>query len=230
MSLLEAKSKVHQFLAAPYPPDLEEFPTAVTEEIMGIEVLSSDLQSEADWDLDDFTEGLDLGSRASIHEDYGRLCEGCSVVGESVPSSVADLLSLGIHCMAKMNPVSILQVLFGALESTLSDSSLRVWELQLQLVSKNSEFEAAASELESTERHLRLAENVVRLRWEQVPSEGCQHLEVEEANVAAKLARLAAGSNVQWHTALQSVLQWEAAQLARRLGKLGDEVARLRQE
>lgn len=61
-------------------------------------------------------EGPYLGSTASIRSNYGQFLEACSVVNESVPSSVDDLLSLAICGVETMVSAFILEVQIGALE------------------------------------------------------------------------------------------------------------------
>lgn len=65
------------FLAAWYPADTEEYLGATPEEVTSINMFTRDLEVESDWDLADLTDGPGLGSRASIHCDYGRLREAC---------------------------------------------------------------------------------------------------------------------------------------------------------
>lgn len=93
MLLSEAKSQVRQILEAWYPADLEESLVGTPEEGASSDVLASDVKGESDWDLADLTRRLDLGSRAKIRGDYGCVHEKCSVVTESVSSSVVGLLS-----------------------------------------------------------------------------------------------------------------------------------------
>lgn len=96
MSLSAAKLKVRQFLAGRYPADLGEHLAMYSREVVKIDVLAGDLDGEVHWDLADLTGDPDLSSRASIRFDCSRLREACSVVSESVPSSVADMLQLTI--------------------------------------------------------------------------------------------------------------------------------------
>lgn len=91
--------------------------------------------------LADLTRGPELSSRTSIRGAYGRLCEACSVVDKSVPSWVADLLSLAICGVEVVSRASILEVRIGALKSTLSSNSTRIGELEPQLEPKRSNFE-----------------------------------------------------------------------------------------
>lgn len=74
-----------QFLAARYPADLEKAPAVALQEVTSVDVLAGDLEDEADWDFANLTAGPDLGSRASIHGNYGRHREGWFVVSESLP-------------------------------------------------------------------------------------------------------------------------------------------------
>lgn len=72
-------------------------------------MLTSDLECKAGWDLVDLTGGSDLGSRDRILGDYGYLGEGCSPVSESLPSSVAYLLSLTTPGLKANRGASILE-------------------------------------------------------------------------------------------------------------------------
>lgn len=85
ISLSEAKLQVRKFSAARYPADFEESAGASPEELSSIDVLAGYLQSEAAWDLDDFATP-ELDSPVTVHGNYGRLYEACSIVNESVPS------------------------------------------------------------------------------------------------------------------------------------------------
>lgn len=69
---------------------------------MSIVVLVGNLECESDWDLADLMGGPVLSSQTSIPGDYGHLLEACSVVDESVPQSMADLLSLAIRGVEAM--------------------------------------------------------------------------------------------------------------------------------
>lgn len=93
------------------------------------------------------------------------------MVNRSVPSSVVDILSLVTRSVETMSRATILEVLVGSLEPTLSSGNTRIWELESPLAWKNSEFDAAAAELESTEPHLRFAEDGVSLMLDQVQSQ-----------------------------------------------------------
>lgn len=55
--------------------------------------------------------------------------ESCSVVSESVLSSVASLLLVAIRGVEAMSKASILKVGFGALKLTISSNNARVVEL-----------------------------------------------------------------------------------------------------
>lgn len=61
--------------------------------------------------------------RASIHGGYGRLLEVGSVVTESVPSWVVDLLSLAIYVLEEKSRAFILKLSVGGLESRLLSSN-----------------------------------------------------------------------------------------------------------
>lgn len=136
MSLSEAKSQVRQFLKTKNSGDLEESLIAALDEVASIEGHSSDLYSEADCNLAYFTGDPDLGSRPIICVYYGRLQDACSVVSKSVPSSVADLLSTAICVVEAIIRKSILRVLVGALETTLSSNSTKLGDFSRSLRQK----------------------------------------------------------------------------------------------
>lgn len=83
-----------------------------------IDVFAADLYSEADWDLADLRGGPDLGTQARIRSHYACLGKMWLVVGESVPLSAVDLLSLAIRRVEAMSRESILKVRVSVLEST----------------------------------------------------------------------------------------------------------------
>lgn len=70
------------------------------------------------------------------------------MISESVPSSVADLLSLAIHSLEVMIRTSIPKGYVSALESILSCNMTRIGQLESQLASKSSESHAVAEELD----------------------------------------------------------------------------------
>lgn len=72
-----------------------------------------------------------------------------------------DLLKLMVRVLNVMSRVSTMKVHVNTLELTLSCCNARVWELESQISSKNSEFDAAATELELMERRLCLAQDVI---------------------------------------------------------------------
>lgn len=78
--------------------------------------------------------------------------------------AVADLLSLAIRIAEAMSRESILEVRIDALELTESSNNIPIAELQSPLSSKNSELDAAATKLESIERSLRFAGDVVNTK------------------------------------------------------------------
>lgn len=121
--LSEAKLQVRKPLSFRYPADFEESEAKAPEKMASIDVLAGDLEGEGDWDLAYLTGGPDLSSRAAICEDYERLREACFLVNNSIPSSMSDLLSLGIRSVEVMRRASILEVLFGALNSTFSSNN-----------------------------------------------------------------------------------------------------------
>lgn len=65
------------------------------------------------------------------------------VVNASVPSLVADLLSLAIRGVEAMRRASIVEVRVSGLDSTLLSTSTRIGELEPGLPSKTSEVNAA---------------------------------------------------------------------------------------
>lgn len=67
------------------------------------------------------------------------------MVRKSVPSSVADLLSLAIPCVETMCRASTLEVLIGALLSTLSSNNAPIRTLKSPLSLKTSEIDGAAA-------------------------------------------------------------------------------------
>lgn len=92
LSLPESKTQVRQFLAVLDPFDLEAPPAVAPQELPSIDLLAGDLEGEAGCDLSNVMGGLYFGSLATVCGDCGRLFGACSVVNESVPSSVADIL------------------------------------------------------------------------------------------------------------------------------------------
>lgn len=54
------------------------------------------LNDEADLQLTDLTAGSDLGSRFCIRGNYSCVCDPCSVLSDSVPSSAEDFLSFPV--------------------------------------------------------------------------------------------------------------------------------------
>lgn len=168
----EAKWRKFEFLETKYPADLEEYLPAAPEELASINVLAGDLHHEADWDLAHVTGSPDLGSRAIIRGDKGHLREVCSVIRKSLPSLVSHLLTLNISEMEAMSRASPLGVCVGALESALSPNNTWIGELKWQLLRKNSEFDAAAARLSSTESPFCFADDAVKIMREKVQSQG----------------------------------------------------------
>lgn len=80
-------------------------------------MFAGDLDYEADRELAEWTGGPYFSSRASIPMDYGRVGGECSVVSESVPSSVADMFQLNIRGVEAIIRAYILDVRVGAPES-----------------------------------------------------------------------------------------------------------------
>lgn len=115
MSLSEVKLQVHKLLAAWYPVHLGQSPVAALKKEASIKLLASDLGGEAYLYLAHLTGGSDFCSSYSIHCDYGHLREACPLVNGYVPSSVADLLSLAIKVVEKMDRESIAEVRIGVI-------------------------------------------------------------------------------------------------------------------
>lgn len=88
----------------------------------------------------------------------------------------------------------------------------RIGELESELPSKSSEFNVATAELDSTDCHLRLAEDAASLRWEQVQKQTPQFQEMEAARFAAESARAAPDSTIQLPTTLELSLWGEVCQ------------------
>lgn len=114
MSLSEAKAQVRQFFAALYHVDFDEPLGAASGEDLSIDVLSGDLEGEAEWDLADLEGGPSLCSRATIQGDYGRFREV-----HSIWSFIGCEVNVGGDtwrgCQSR---VPILEVRVGALELT----------------------------------------------------------------------------------------------------------------
>lgn len=175
-------------------------------------LLVGDLEDEADEHLADWMKSPDLGRRVSTRSDYKGLREACLVVNKSDSSSVADLLSLVRRGVEAISRAGILEVHVGALESSLLCSNMRIGELESQLGSESSMFEAAAAKLESIKRHGNLAEDAASLVQEQVLSQRAQLCREGVTRVAAKVAQAAAKASVRSATALKLALQDELAQ------------------
>lgn len=79
-----------------------------------IDIFTGDLHWEAYSDMASFTEGPDLGDPSSIHVGDRRFLEVCSVVRESVLSSVAHLLWLANRVIESMSRTSIPEVSVSA--------------------------------------------------------------------------------------------------------------------
>lgn len=77
-----------------------------------------------------------------------------------------------INGVEGMSLASILEVPLGALESIFLSNISCIGELESHLVSKNSGFDAARAELESTDRCVNLAEDAVSLMLEQLQRPG----------------------------------------------------------
>lgn len=88
----------------------------------------------------------------------------------------------------------------------------------------------ATVELESTERLLHFDDEVASLMKDQVYNQRPHLQNVRAADVATEAELAVTESNVQWHNAAESVLRGRVGQMARPVGNLEDEVARMRQE
>lgn len=119
MSMSQVKVQVHQFLVTRYPTHLAKSPASAPGEVGDIDWLASDLESYKDWELTDLTGSPHLSSLGRIRGVYGRLREACSVVDESVLSSVANTISLRIRRVEPISRTFILKVRMGALASTV---------------------------------------------------------------------------------------------------------------
>lgn len=97
MSLSEVRKKYLSIFAAWSPAGFKESLALAPEKAASISMLVRDLAGEADWDLANSEGGFDLCSPASLPGNNLLLCEACSLVSESVPSSVANLLYLSIR-------------------------------------------------------------------------------------------------------------------------------------
>lgn len=113
--LSEAKLQVCEILPTPYYANLEEFLAMTLEEVDSIDVITGNLEKDADWDLADQMGVSDIRCRGSIRADSERLREACSVVNSSVPSSVAELLSLAIRGLKVTSRAFVLEVGAGVL-------------------------------------------------------------------------------------------------------------------
>lgn len=82
---------------------------------------------------------------------------------QSLPSSIADFLLLMISGLEAMSRQSILEVCLDALESTLSSNDTFFGGLDSPISSKDSDFDAAAVEMELAWYFLRFVEGAVSL-------------------------------------------------------------------
>lgn len=94
---------------------------------------------------------------------------------------------------------------------------------------KNSEFDAARAELESTKRCLCFAKDAASLMQERAQNQGPQIREVKAVYVAEGATQAAGKSSVQSLTASELVLQGKFRQLTRPVRDVGDEVVKRRQ-
>lgn len=81
----------------------------------------------------DLTGGPDFSIPASIREANTCLREGGSVIHESIPASVAHLLSFSMRSVEAMRRTSIVEVRIGAIESTFSCNNTRIGDLKSQI-------------------------------------------------------------------------------------------------
>lgn len=79
LSLSKAEWQVRHFMGTQYSSDLEQYLMAIFEEMASTDVLTGDLEGGADWELDDLTGRLNLGSQAKIRGDYASFRETCSM-------------------------------------------------------------------------------------------------------------------------------------------------------
>lgn len=129
-----------------------------------------------------------------------------------------------------MTRPSLLRVRVSALHSTLSSNNNEFGELESQIASKNSDSNAPEAEVELPERRIRFAEDAASLVRKHTQTKGPQLCEVEASCVVAEVAQGAAESSFQLINASESAFKQEVPQLSRGVGKLGDEVAKIRQE
>lgn len=141
-------SQVCQFLSSPYPADIKECLSKGPENEASINMLAGDLDGEADYDLPDLTVNSNLESQTIILDHYERLSKACLVVSLFVPSWAADILSLSTRCVNEASRMSILEGCVDTLGSTLSTNDTSIEKYESQLVSKNSELNAALAEVE----------------------------------------------------------------------------------
>lgn len=111
--------------------------------------------------------------------------EACSVVRESAPSSVEDLLAIAIRDAEAIGSEYILEVHVRALEST-SSFNLTL-PLETEISSRSSEVHATLAHPELTQRHIRLAELAGGSIGEQVGSQGPPPYEKDVAHVETKM-------------------------------------------
>lgn len=149
---------------------------------------------------------------------------------ESVLLSVAVSLLLEIRGVEAMSMKFMMEVLVGAFESTWLSNNMRIVKLKSKIALKKSEFDAAAVELKSIKCRLCFAEDAVNLLQAQAQSQAPQLRKVDAAHGACQAAWTDAKCKIQSLTASESASQGEAAQLARGVEELGDELAKMSQE
>lgn len=94
------------------------------------------------------------------------------MVNESVALFGADLSSLSISGVEVMSRELLLEVRFGALQSTLMSNSTRITELESHLALSNSEIDAAMADQESTELFFGSQRTLLNPMWGQVKNQG----------------------------------------------------------
>lgn len=203
-----------QFLLAQYPPDLTESLVSDPEELESINVLTSDLDDEEDWGLADLTGDSDIGSRASIHVDYGPLCEMCSMVRYSVPSLDGYLMLVTIRGEKAMSRAPLREGRVSAVEPTLVSDNTLIGQVVSPIASKSSELSSDAAELSSTHRHLHIAKDVDSIMRYQAESRGPQVCGVGAVHVAAEAKLAAVKYHIQSLTTSESASRDKAEQLA----------------
>lgn len=134
-----------------------------------------------------------MGCTSRIGGDSECHFEACSVVNESSPSSVVDLLSLTKCGMEVMSKPSLVEVHVCALDSTSSSSDKLIEKLESQIASKKLELDVDTAEVEPTMHRLGFAEDAVSFILEQDQSQRHNIFKVKAAHVEAKAAQTSVG-------------------------------------